>query len=146
MVTNSKTLGIGETSITHSSDFVLQFPKNWERNGLPDSEASRAALVPTDKIYPCPLVDGFHDEQGNNVGFAVVHRVLVEHRIHPEPATQQGLMDGLIEVWRTMRFDDFVRYSTASEPSKSPPRMERLKPPNSTRGQHPRTFDAADEA
>lgn len=94
-----------------------------------------------------PVLYGFHDDQGNNVGFAVVvPRVLVEHRIHPETALQQALMDGLIEVWRTMRFDDFVRYSTASKPSKSPPRMEGLEAPKSMRGQHPRTFDAAEEA
>ncbi|MFT4891732.1 MAG: hypothetical protein ACI9YT_002667 [Halobacteriales archaeon] len=90
---------------------------------------------------------GFLDEQGNKVSFAVVHRSLVEDRIHPESATPQALTDGLIEVWKRMQYlDDFVRCSTASEPSESPPRMECLELPNSTTAQHPSTVDEAEEA
>ncbi|HKL28597.1 MAG TPA: DUF2299 family protein [Natrialbaceae archaeon] len=74
-------------------------------------EGDRNELVARirETLTAAPVVYGFHDEQGNNVRFADVHRILVEHRIYPDGTSRQALMDGLIEVWKTMRYlDDLV--------------------------------------
>ncbi|MFW5896142.1 MAG: DUF2299 family protein, partial [archaeon] len=74
-------------------------------------EGDRNELVARirETLTAAPVVYGFHDAQGNNVRFGDVHRILVEHRIYPDGTSQQALMDGLIEVWKTMRYlDDLV--------------------------------------
>lgn len=59
-------------------------------------------------LTTAPVVYGFHDEQGNNVRFADVHRVLVERRLYPDAVTRQTVMDALVDVWKTMRYLDDV--------------------------------------
>ncbi len=60
-------------------------------------------------LTAAPVVYGFHDEYGNNVRFADVYRVFLEHRIYPDAASQQMLMSGLVDVWKVMRYlDDIV--------------------------------------
>jgi len=76
---------------------------------MEDGDRNELVARIRETLTAAPVVYGFHDEHGNNVRFADVHRILVEQRIYPESATQQALMDALIEVWKTMRYlDDLV--------------------------------------
>ncbi|MFB6129811.1 MAG: DUF2299 family protein [Salinigranum sp.] len=56
-----------------------------------------------------PVVYGFRDANGANVRFDDMSRIFLEHRIYPDSIGQQTLMDGLIDVWKAMRYlDDIV--------------------------------------
>lgn len=75
------------------------------------AEADRNELVARvrETLTSAPVVYGFHDEQGVNVRFGEVSRVLVERRLYPDTVTRQSLMDALVEVWKVMRYlDDIV--------------------------------------
>ncbi|MFB6301124.1 MAG: DUF2299 family protein [Halobacteriales archaeon] len=75
------------------------------------AEADRNELVARirETLTATSVIYGFHNRDGANVRFRDVHRVLIEHRVYPEAATQQALMDGLVDVWKAMRYlDDIV--------------------------------------
>ncbi|WP_265110821.1 DUF2299 family protein [Halosolutus halophilus] len=74
------------------------------------SEAARSDLISRirETLTATPVVYGFHDRNGNNVHFAEVHRIFLEHRIYPGSIDQQTLMNGLIEVWKVMRYLDDI--------------------------------------
>jgi hypothetical protein len=64
----------------------------------------REALMTTPGIY------GFQDEHGASVSFSNMRRIFLEYRIYPDQANQQRLMDGLIGIWKAMRYlDDLPR-------------------------------------
>jgi hypothetical protein len=74
-------------------------------------ESDRNDLVARvrETLTAVPVIYGFHDEHDNNVRFADVHRVLLEHRIYPDGLSQQSLMSGLVDVWKALRYlDDIV--------------------------------------
>lgn len=74
------------------------------------AEADRNDLVARirETLTAAPVVYGFHDEQGANVRFGEVHRVLVERRLYPETVSRQACMDALVEVWKVMRYLDDI--------------------------------------
>jgi len=75
------------------------------------AEADRNDLVARirETLTGVPVVYGFHDERGANVRFAELSRIFIEHRLYPDAASQQTLMEGLVAVWKAMRYlDDIV--------------------------------------
>lgn len=74
------------------------------------AESDRDALVARlrEALMEVPVVYGFQDEQGANVAFRDVERVLVEARVYPGGASQQALMDRLVAVWKALRYLDDV--------------------------------------
>lgn len=82
------------------------------------SESSRNELVARirETLTVSPVVYGFHDEAGNNVRFQDLQRIFVEHRIYPDALDQHALMNGLIDVWKVLRYvDDIVTLIDAVE-------------------------------
>lgn len=88
----------------------LEYDEEIRRRIQSLSSGSRNELVARirETLTTAPIIYGFHDMHGNNVRFAETHRVFVEHRIYPGAIDQQALMDGLLEVWRVMRYLDDV--------------------------------------
>lgn len=74
------------------------------------SEADRSDLIARirETLTTVPVVYGFHDEQGNNVRFEEMYRIFLEHRIYPDALNQHALMNGLIDVWKAMRYLDDI--------------------------------------
>lgn len=75
------------------------------------SESNRSDLIARirETLAEAPVVYGFHDESGNNVRFEEMSRIFLEHRIYPDAVNQHVLMNGLIDVWKSMRYlDDIV--------------------------------------
>ena len=75
------------------------------------SEADRNDLVARirETLTTVPVVYGFHDEHGNNVRFGDMYRIFLEYRIYPGAMSQHVLMQGLVDVWKAMRYlDDIV--------------------------------------
>lgn len=60
----------------------------------------RRALMETGVVY------GFRNQRGENVSFREMHHVFLERRVYPNSASQQVVMDALIEVWKTLRYLD----------------------------------------
>lgn len=60
----------------------------------------RRALMETGIVY------GFRNQRGENVSFEEMHHVFLERRVYPDSASQQAVMDALIEVWKTLRYLD----------------------------------------
>jgi hypothetical protein len=82
------------------------------------SEADRSELVARirETFTTAPVIYGFHDRQGNNVRFRDMERIFVEHRIYPDALDQHTLVNGLIEVWKLIRYvDDIVTLIQAVE-------------------------------
>jgi len=82
------------------------------RNRIRDlSNAERNALVARirETLTTVPVVYGFQDRAGNNVSFEEMSRIFLEHRIYPGALDQHTLMNGLVSVWKAMRYlDDIV--------------------------------------
>lgn len=75
------------------------------------TETDRNDLVARirETLTAVPVIYGFHDGQGNNVRFANMYRIFLEHRIYPDAVSQQTLMEGMVDVWKAMRYlDDIV--------------------------------------
>lgn len=74
------------------------------------AEGDRDALVARirEALMEVPVVYGFQDDRGGNVAFREVERVLVEARVYPDGASQQALMDRLVDVWKALRYLDDV--------------------------------------
>jgi hypothetical protein len=82
------------------------------------SESSRNELVARirETLTASPVVYGFHDKQGSNVRFQEMQRIFVEYRIYPDTLSQHTLMNGLIDVWKVLRYvDDIVTLIDAVE-------------------------------
>lgn len=82
------------------------------------SENSRNELVARvrETLTASPVVYGFHDETGSNVRFEELQRIFIEHRIYPDELSQHTLMNGLIDVWKVLRYvDDIVTLIDAVE-------------------------------
>jgi len=77
--------------------------------GLSDVEASELVARIREALMETPLIYGFRDENGANVAFRDVHNILLEYRLYAAEANQQSLMQGLIDVWKSLRYlDDIV--------------------------------------
>lgn len=75
------------------------------------SNAERNALVARirETLTGIPVVYGFQDRAGNNVRFQEMSHIFLEHRIYPGALDQHSLMNGLVSVWKAMRYlDDIV--------------------------------------
>lgn len=75
------------------------------------TESNRNELIARirETLTAVPVVYGFHDERGANVRFRDMHRIFLEHRIYEGNITQHALMNGLVDVWKVMRYvDDIV--------------------------------------
>lgn len=75
------------------------------------SAADRSALVTRirETLAAVPVVYGFQDRSGTNVRFEEMSRIFLEHRLYPGAISQDALMNGLVEVWKAMRYlDDIV--------------------------------------
>lgn len=82
------------------------------------TESDRNELVARirETLTAVPVVYGFHDEHGTNVRFGDMHRIFLEHRIYDGNITQHTLMNGLVDVWKVMRYvDDIVGLISAVE-------------------------------
>lgn len=76
---------------------------------LPESDRNELVARIRELLTEVPVIYGFHDEQGNNVRFEDVHQILIEHRIYADELSQHALMNGLVDVWKAMRYlDDIV--------------------------------------
>jgi len=73
---------------------------------LSDTEGSELVARIREALMETPLIYGFRDERGANVAFRDVHSVLLEYRLYAAEATQQSLMQGLIDVWKSLRYLD----------------------------------------
>ncbi|MFC7045143.1 DUF2299 family protein [Halobacteriaceae archaeon GCM10025711] len=74
------------------------------------ASAPRGDLVTRvrETLMDVPGVYGFVDEQGTNVAFEDVSRVFLEYRVYPDEADQQTLMEGLVGVWKGLRYLDDI--------------------------------------
>lgn len=82
------------------------------------TESDRNELVARirETLTAVPVVYGFHDEHGANVRFRDMHRIFLEYRIYDGNITQHALMNGLVDVWKVMRYvDDIVGLISAVE-------------------------------
>lgn len=72
------------------------------------SEPDRDELVARvrESLIQTPGVYGFQDEHGLSVPLSEMRLIFIERRIYPQQADQQRLMDGLIGVWKAMRYLD----------------------------------------
>lgn len=59
-------------------------------------------------LMEVPVVYGFQDETDQNVAFEEMHHLFLEARVYPDEATQQALMDGLVGVWKGLRYLDDI--------------------------------------
>ena len=77
--------------------------------GLSETERNTLVARIRETLTGVPVVYGFHDEHGTNVSFGDMHRIFIEHRIYPGGMNQHTVMNGLIDVWKAMRYlDDIV--------------------------------------
>jgi len=83
---------------------------------MSDPDRSELIMRIRETLTSIPVVYGFHDMNGKNVRFQNMYRVFLEHRIYPNSIDQQTLMNGLIDVWKAMRYlDDLVTLIDAVE-------------------------------
>jgi len=77
--------------------------------GLSDVEASELIARIREALMETPLIYGFRDENGANIAFRDVHSILLEYRLYSAEANQQSLMQGLMDIWKSLRYlDDIV--------------------------------------
>ncbi len=88
----------------------LEFSKEIRTRIAEMAEDNRDTLVARlrEALMEVPVVYGFQNEQGANVAFRDVERVLVEARVYSDGASQQALMDRLVAVWKALRYLDDV--------------------------------------
>lgn len=75
------------------------------------SEVDRNTLVTRirETLTTVPVVYGFQDQAGTNVRFEEMSHIFLEHRIYPGAINQNSLMNGLVAVWKALRYlDDIV--------------------------------------
>ncbi|UHQ96279.1 DUF2299 family protein [Natrinema halophilum] len=77
-------------------------------NQLSDTQRNKLIARIRETLTAVPVIYGFHDEHDNNVRFGDMHRIFLEHRIYPGEMSQHALMNGLIAVWKTMRYLDDI--------------------------------------
>lgn len=77
-------------------------------NELPGGERGELLARIREALMQVPVVYGFQNAADENVAFDEMHHIFVEHRIYPDEATQQAVMDGLIAVWKAMRYLDDI--------------------------------------
>ncbi|MEM4781659.1 MAG: DUF2299 family protein [Halalkalicoccus sp.] len=72
------------------------------------SEPDRNELVTRvrEALMRTPGVYGFQDENGLSVPLSEMQLIFLERRIYPQQADQQRLMDGLVGIWKAMRYLD----------------------------------------
>lgn len=73
-------------------------------------DASRGELLARirEALMEIPVIYGFQDENDQNVAFEELHHIFLEHRIYPDEADQQAVMDGLVSVWKGLRYLDDI--------------------------------------
>jgi hypothetical protein len=88
----------------------LEFSKEIRTRIAEMAEDNRDTLVARlrEALMEVPVIYGFQNEQGANVAFRGVERVLVEARVYSDGASQQALMDRLVAVWKALRYLDDV--------------------------------------
>lgn len=89
----------------------IEYGENIRRRIQNLSDADRNALVTRirETLTAVPVVYGFQDRSGANVRFEEMSHIFLEHRIYPGELTQTSLMNGLVAVWKALRYlDDIV--------------------------------------
>lgn len=77
--------------------------------GLSATERGELVSRIRETLTGLPVVYGFRNAAGENVPFAEMSHVLIEHRIYPDAIGQNELMRGLVDVWKAVRYlDDIV--------------------------------------
>lgn len=74
--------------------------------GLPETDRNDLVARVRELLTDSSVIYGFHDEHGANVRFQDVERIFVERRIYPDALSQHALMDGLVDVWKVVRYLD----------------------------------------